>query len=255
MEMRWIFMKKILSKEDIQHRCRQIPELLYPRHCPFCDGLLKDDEPYLCRSCAKKIKFISGPVCMKCGRPLDSDTAEYCDSCRRKEHRYIQGFAPFIYRGMAQASIMKFKYGERAEYARFYAEAILRYGRRKIRDWDIGAVIPVPVHPLRYCARGYNQAQVLAEELAGKLGVPELGYLVRRVRNTKPQKGLTPSGRRKNLHGAFRVDEGVTFPENVLLVDDIYTTGTTIDELASVVADHGAKNIWFVCVTIAPGMT
>lgn len=234
---------------------RDLSGLLYPRHCPFCDGLLRDDEPYLCRKCARKIHFISGPVCMKCGRPLEDAHAEYCDACRRREHLFIQGFAPMLYRGDEQASILKFKYGGRAEYAGFYARAIWSFGEERLKNWHPEAIIPVPVHPLRCCQRGYNQAQVTAAALAGLMGIPEIGYTVQRTRNTRPQKGLAPSDRRSNVRGAFHISEDITLPSTVLLVDDIYTTGATMDELASVVAAHGASRIYEVCITIAPGMT
>ena len=229
--------------------------LLYPRHCPFCDRLLRGDEPYLCRRCARRVRFIQSPVCMKCGRPLEHAHAEYCDACRRREHRFIQGFAPMLYLGDAQASVLNFKYGGRAEYAAFYARAIWNFGRERLKRWQPEAIIPVPVHPLRCCQRGYNQAQVTAAALADLMDIPEIGYPVQRVRNTRPQKGLAPSDRRANVRGAFRISDDITLPSTVLLLDDIYTTGATMDELAAAVSAHGASRIYEVCITIAPGMS
>ena len=94
-----------------------------------------------------------------------------------------------------------------------------------------------------------------AVEIARLLNIPECGNLVRRTRNTRPQKGLAPSDRRKNLSGAFHVPDGTVFPETVLLVDDIYTTGATMDELTETVMAHGAKQVYFAAIAIAPGMT
>ncbi|MGN0362005.1 MAG: ComF family protein [Bilifractor sp.] len=228
-------------------------EIIYPRHCPFCDRLLSGKEPYLCRSCAGKLKFISGPVCLKCGRPLERDTLEYCDNCRRKEHRFIRGFAPFTYRGSVQDSITRFKYGRRAEYAAFYAAAIRRSGEEMLSVWKPELIIPVPIHPERYRKRGYNQAEEVGRALAKALEIPCARNGIYRRKNTKPQKGLTPSMRRSNLQNAFTVDKGVRLPERVLLVDDIYTTGTTLDALTEAVMDAGARRVWFACISIAPG--
>lgn len=244
-----------MKQKKVHKGGESITALLFPRHCPVCDRLLADDEPYLCRRCASALVFVREPVCMKCGRPLDRESAELCDACRRREHRFIRGFAPFLYRGAVQASVLRFKYGGRAEYAGFYARAICTFGKEKLALWKPACVIPVPVHPLRYCTRGYNQAAVTAVEIARLLNIPECGNLVRRTRNTRPQKGLAPSDRRKNLSGAFHVPDGTVFPETVLLVDDIYTTGATMDELTETVMAHGAKQVYFAAIAIAPGMT
>jgi ComF family protein len=233
----------------------RIAELVYPRRCPFCDCLLSGGEPYLCRRCASRLKFISGPVCMKCGRPVESDAVEYCDNCRRREHRFIRGFAPFPYRWMVQDSIMRFKYGSRAEYAGFYATAILKYGSAHLEQWKPEMILPVPIHPDRYRKRGYNQAEEVARHLSAELGIPCASYEIYRKKNTRPQKGLTPSMRRKNLSDAFAARTGARLPARVLLIDDIYTTGSTLDALAETAAKAGAEKIWFASVSIAPGQS
>lgn len=230
-----------------------LSELLYPRHCPFCDRLLRDDEPYLCRSCAKNIPWIRGPVCTSCGRPLDNEQGEYCGDCRKRPHLYRQGIVPFVYKGQVQESLMRFKYNGRAEYADFYARAIGMRGKESFARWKPEMTAAVPVHPSRFVRRGYNQAGVLAEKLAAGLGIPDVsGYLYRR-KKTAPQKELTPADRRKNLDGAFGVRDGFRFPSRVLLVDDIYTTGATMDELAKTVRMHGAEEVWFACLASTPG--
>jgi len=228
-------------------------EILYPRHCPFCDRLLSGREPLLCRRCAGELKLIQGPVCQKCGRPLETDTLEYCDNCRRKEHLFIRGFAPFTYRGRVQDSITRFKYDGRAEYASFYAAAIRKFGEPFLNVWMPELIVPVPIHPERYRKRGYNQAEELGKRLAASLHIPCAQHEIFRRKNTRPQKGLTPSMRRNNLQNAFAALEGIRLPERVLLVDDIYTTGTTLDALTETVLGAGARKVWFACASIAPG--
>lgn len=236
--------------------------LLYPRHCPICDGLLRRDEPMICRICAKELRFIQDPVCMKCGRPLSSDAGEYCRSCQKTQHSFTSGFSPFLYRDPVQNSLMHFKYGGRAEYARFYSAAILSHGQERLRLWKPQLILPVPVHPLRYLERGYNQAEELANCLSKSLCIPAASDLIRRQKNTRPQKRLDPQQRRKNLSGAFCTDPRALrkwekrlngFPERVLLCDDIYTTGTTMDLLAQEAKKCGAAEVYFVSISIAPG--
>lgn len=231
----------------------KVTELLYPRRCPLCDGLLADREKYICASCRGKIRFIEGPRCMKCGRPLRSTAVEYCDNCRRREHPFVRGFAPFVYRNLCQESLMRFKYDHRAEYAGFYGAAICGFGRELLAEWKPQLILSVPVHRRRLIKRGYNQAEQIANAVSKQTGIPASDRLIRRRRNTKPQKGLTPEERRRNLAGAFTVSKGARFPERVLLVDDIYTTGATMDAMTEVLLKHGVKKVYVACVSIAPG--
>jgi len=192
---------------------------------------------------------------MKCGRPLNDDTKEYCRECRRRDHLFSQGCAPFLYRRGIPASMMRFKYGSRPEYGEFYGKAIWSFAGRQLRAWKPDVIVPVPLHRSRYRKRGYNQAALIAAELSKLSGIPMDEKLVVRTRKTAPQKGLTGSGRRKNLRDAFRVTEHgqKTMPRTILLVDDIYTTGSTIDALAEVLKRAGAGKVYFVTGAIAPG--
>ena len=226
----------------------------------MCDAVLPVGSSFFCRDCQKELRIIREPVCMRCGRPLTDPSAdaddlpvpEYCRDCRLRAHRTREGTAPFVYAGDIQASILRMKYGGRAEYAAFYAAAIFRTGARRIRRWDPEVIIPVPVHRRRELDRGYNQAEELAAALSERTGIP-YAQPVRRIRRTKPQKGLTPAERQRNVRGAFRVT-GETVPwKRILLVDDIYTTGSTLDELASVLIAAGGKEIWFACACVSPG--
>ncbi len=190
---------------------------------------------------------------MKCGRPLPGDRGEYCENCRSRDHLYTQGRAPFKYGGIMQDSLMRFKYDGRAEYAGFYAKTISLYCREELELWHPQLLVPVPVHPIRYAGRGYNQAELIAEELSKLTGIPTSGEKIHRIKNTRPQKGLSPGERTANLRNAFRTDPGYRLPERVLIIDDIYTTGATVDQLTEVLRRNGAREVWFACVAIALG--
>ena len=199
---------------------------------------------------------------MKCGRPLTSYGNEYCGSCRKTDNLFTAGFAPFVYREQIQSSLMRLKYGGRAEYARFYAAVICSYGEKKLRFWKPEVILPVPVHWKRWIERGYNQAEELGRYLSAGLGIPMYPDLVKRTRSTRAQKGLTPRERKKNLEGAFSLDPdavraitagGMKFPERILICDDIYTTGATVNAIASELKKGGAREIFFASISIAPG--
>ncbi len=106
---------------------------VYPRRCPICDGLLSREEPYLCRNCVEKIHPILGARCKKCGKPVGSEE-EFCRDCSRTRHSFDRGFAPYGYHGELEASLMRFKYHERQEYAGFYAHAAFFYVGKQIRE-------------------------------------------------------------------------------------------------------------------------
>ena len=226
---------------------------LYPARCPVCDGLLGRQERLICRACASDLHFLQEPLCFHCGKPLSGEEIEYCSDCRRKKHSYDRGFAPFSYRGQMQASMMRFKYGGRAEYARFYAAAMEGRGRRLLRQWKPEVLLPVPVHRKRLIRRGYNQAARLAQELSRLTGIPaDCKALIRR-KNTKAQKELNDVERRKNLEQAFALAPGYRPPKCLVLVDDIYTTGSTVDTLAALLKAAGAEQVYVACACISPG--
>lgn len=225
---------------------------IYPRRCPVCDGILEKQEPYICRTCAGKLKPIREPRCRTCGRGLRSMTEEYCADCGRRQHAYDRGFAVYPYHGKIRESLMRFKYSGRQEYANFYAQAIWSYGEDIIRHMRPELLIPVPVHRKKLRMRGYNQAQVLGRRLSEKSGIPMLTDLVIRTRNTLPQKELDRQQRKRNLQNAFALKKpDRMFPwKRVLLVDDIYTTGSTVDALAVLLKEAGAEHVFFVAAAL-----
>lgn len=229
-----------------------ILDLFYPPRCPFCDELLMPGE-MLCADCGVMDWNVREPVCKRCGKPLEMEREEYCGDCSRKKHNYRQGKAVFVYRDRVRQSMYRFKYSNRREYAGFYA----REAARLYADWvaacGIEVIIPVPMYPGKKRRRGYNQAEVFARELGKELNLPNDSRIVRRLRDTVPQKELNDRQRRKNLKNAFQLSEDVVKYSQILLVDDIYTTGSTIDAVAEVLLSGGAKNIYYICISIGAG--
>jgi len=203
---------------------------------------------YICPSCRDKLKYIEGNVCLKCGKPVASGE-EWCDDCEKNAHVFTKGAALYRYECIRQ-SIYRIKYEGRREYLDFFADEIVRRLGQQIRFWDADAVIGVPLYKSRYRKRGYNQADVLASKIARKTGIPFYKNLVLRVKNTAPQKGLDVQERQNNLKKAFIIGQNVVKLKTIIVIDDIYTTGSTIDAVAGVLKDAGVLHVYFITLAI-----
>ena len=228
-----------------------ISGFFFPPRCAVCDGVLLPGTR-ICESCGGNVKRVAGPVCMRCGKPLSDVRTEYCGDCRRKKHSYLQGKAVFVYEGEIRQSMYRFKYGKRPEYAAFYAEEAAGMYGDWVRRRQIGVIVPVPMYRVRERRRGYNQAAVFARRLGEELGLP-VEEPVTRIRNTVPQKTLDDIGRKHNLKNAFHLGADIVKYKKVLLVDDIYTTGSTMDAVAQVLLSAGVKDIYYICISIGTG--
>ncbi len=228
-------------------------QLIYPRRCPVCDNIVVPFGKKVCTACYRKLRYIKQPVCMKCGKELRTTEKEYCGDCSRIRHVYKQGRAVFPYEIIAP-SLYRFKYAGKREYAAFYGEQALRLLGEDIRIWDPQAIVPVPIHPKRWRKRGYNQATEFAKVLGRQMKIPVRSHLVQRVKNTVPMKILGPEERQNNLKKAFHIWRNDVKLERVLIVDDIYTTGSTMDAMAEELQRHGVSDIYFVTIAVGNGV-
>lgn len=235
---------QIVRKAD-----EKLLDFLYPPRCPICDKVVLPEDK-ICPECRKKIHEAAEPVCMKCGKPLSNERKEYCFNCGKKNYNFTQGRALWIYEKEVKMSVYRFKYQDRREYAKAYASEIVKKYGGWIRDKKIQAVIPIPLHRNRKRKRGYNQAEILAEEIGKILGLPVYTKFLIRVRDTKPQKMLNDAERKNNLKKAFKMAENIVQLNRVLLVDDIYTTGSTLDAAASVLKAAGVPHVYTCCISI-----
>ena len=229
-----------------------ILDLLFPRRCAICDRTVLTDEK-VCPDCRDKIKVIEGPVCMKCGKRLSDEEALYCYDCSRKQTAFDRGIAVFDY-DFIKESLYRFKYGSRAEYARFYAEVTWERYREVLNVLGVEALIPVPIHRRRFNKRGYNQATEYADCLSGYTGIPVRDDIVVRSVYTIPLKKMGPDERQKNLKKAFKLAKNDVKFRKVCIVDDIYTTGATIDALANILKGIGVERVYFITIAIGRGL-
>lgn len=233
-------------------------DILYPRRCPVCSEIVDVRGELSCIECRKKLIFIEEPKCKRCGKPLEQDNKEYCYDCEKKSRDFTRGIALWLYNKEMKKSMADFKNHGRREYAEFYTEELLKACKEEIMDISPDALVPVPIHKKKLMERGYNQADVLARSIGDKLEIPVLSELLVRKKDTLPQKQLNDKERMRNLAEAFDFShiERSCFRKKlnkVLLVDDIYTTGSTIEACARVLKNNGINEVYFVTVCIGKG--
>ncbi|MDE7477095.1 MAG: ComF family protein [Lachnospiraceae bacterium] len=227
--------------------------MVFPRRCPVCDDIVPNGEGLICRQCLTKPQYIKEPRCRRCGKQLMEETQIYCHDCIQRKHVYDYGYALYDYQSMKK-SIYRFKYSKRCEYAAFYAKDICEQLQVEIRMMGADSIIPVPVHASRQKSRGYNQAELVAAELSKLTGIPMHAKMVQRVRKTVPQKELTIQERQNNLKKAFNISTNVVKLNKTILIDDIYTTGSTLDAVAMELKRHGVESVYFITLCIGEGM-
>ncbi|MCH5254107.1 MAG: ComF family protein [Lachnospiraceae bacterium] len=228
-------------------------DLLYPRRCPVCDKAVKPFGNLICEECKKKIKYVKAPYCQKCGKELKDKRAVFCHDCAHKEHMYDRGMALFAYPSVAD-SIYRFKYRGRQEYGAYYGERMASILGDRILSLKPDALVPVPIHSSKKKIRGYNQAEVLAKEVGRRLNIPVETKLIRRIRKTVPMKDLSAQERQNNLKKALKICRNDVKLNTIIIVDDIYTTGSTIDAMAKELRKAGVRYIYFVTLAIGNGM-
>lgn len=228
-------------------------DLLFPARCPVCDRVMKFREGLICRDCISKVKYIREPACMKCGKPVMKEETEYCHDCMKRTHAFVKGRAVFEYGSMAE-SIYRFKYKGRREYGEFYGVCMAHALGGLIAGWRPQAFIPVPVHRERMESRGYNQAEILAGALSDKMGIPVRNDIIKRCKKTAPQKDLNNEERQNNLKKAFKILRNDVKLDTIVIIDDIYTTGSTIDAVAKELKKAGVTNVYYIALAIGKGI-
>ena len=240
-----------------------IKQLLFPLRCPVCDRPVPNapfglNAPFgrmgrsICPGCESGLKRIQSPFCLKCGKPMLTEE-ELCSDCKSLEHRFIQGRSLFAY-GDVAGCIYRFKYRGRQEYAAWLGKAMAEAFADYVRWISPDALIPVPLHEKRLAVRGYNQSALLAEEIGKALHIPVYDELVVRGKNTVPQKTLNRVERQNNLKKAFKICQNDVKLSTIVIIDDIYTTGSTVDDMAKLLMASGIQKVYYVALAVGRGI-
>lgn len=210
----------------------------------------------ICKECIKALSPVKQPVCKSCGKEVFADRLEFCRDCSCHPKTFTEGMALLNYNEAARRSMAAIKYKNRREYLDFYSQAIeVRFDKR-IERISPDVLIPVPVHNSRKRQRGFNQAEELAARLGTIWKLPVETDLLIRKKKTDPQKQLTPKERLHNLENAFSLAEKKNpknIPRTVVLVDDIYTTGSTLEACARILKTAGVERIYTLVICVGEG--
>lgn len=225
-------------------------DLLFPLRCPICHEPAPPGED-ICPECRERLPVIRTARCRVCGKPIQNGE-DICRDCRTTPHAFTQGMGAFLYNETMRETMSYFKYKGRREYGEALGTELFREAGSRLLDWGVRAVLPVPIHKSRRRERGYNQAEILAARLAELAGLPLLTNVLLRTGQTPPLKNLSPRERREALARAMEL-RGPAPGVPVLLVDDIYTTGATLDAAAGILRSRGTPEVYFLTVCIGGG--
>ena len=218
--------------------------LFFPAHCAGCGRAVGENKVF-CPECEASIEFVRAPRCEVCSQPYSGETSEFtCPNCRGEAFAFDCAVAVVLSRGPVRDIVHRLKYAHEMWLARVLGGLIVRGLRdERLEGMVFDGIVPVPLHPRRLREREFNQAALLAGELSRASGIPVIEPLARR-RYTTTQTRLDRKGRRQNLRDAFilRKNADVT-DNNLLLVDDVLTTGSTLDACAAVLLEAGACSV------------
>ncbi len=244
------------SLSTVDRFWRPLQFALLPPHCLLC-GVRGDVPRDLCSACAADLAP-NHTACARCALPLPIPAAR-CGECLKNEPPFDAAFAPYLYAHPLDLLLTQLKFGRRLAAGRVLAELWAGALHRARADGTVcalpEAIVPMPLHTARLRERGYNQALELAKPLAREFGVALVPGLLRRTRATAAQSDLDAAARRKNLRGAFDVDDAVleaNAPTHVVLLDDVMTTGTTVREAARTLKRAGIARIDVWALARAP---
>jgi len=220
-----------------------LSHLFFPRECVHC-GILLDfrNRDYLCGRCRELLEPVERPVCERCGEPLEF--AATCPACRENPPAFGRARSAVLFAGAGRSLVLAYKYSANP-YLAAACRRLLRAGGERWYAWrDYDLVVPVPLHPRKVRERGFDQSALLAAGLSRATGIPFGKRLLFRVRYTGTQTRLSRKERRENIRGAFALSgDGRIRGAAILLVDDVYTTGATVNECAKNLRQAGATGV------------
>jgi len=226
-------------------------DLLYPRNCVHCGAPSPEPMKYLCWDCLSDTPKVEPPFCAICGDPVAGDIQhDYaCFACARETPAFDRARSAVRYEGAVGDALRALKYGNALWVVQDMAELLLACVRAEYPGQPFDLVTAVPLHPVRRRERGFNQSALLGSAIARRLRMPFREGLIRRIRPTGTQTGLTAPQRTANVCGAFQVGLFARPAEQrILLVDDVMTTGATVNACAKALKKGGAAAVHVVTV-------
>lgn len=231
----------------------QLLDFIFPPHCSICKKSLKTDEKVVCDECFFSIPVIVPPFCVRCGKATKGLTV--CNECIENPHEFTRLRAIGEYNGAVRDLILLFKGHRKLSVGKRLASLMATIIQQDEIIKSADAIIAVPMHKVAKRERGYNQSEILATEISNLTGIQQLENVLLQVKRTRPQKSfsietLSPEERKEqrqlNVKDAFIVKPEFVKNKRIILVDDICTTGATLDECARKLLNAGAEDVYAV---------
>ncbi len=224
-----------------------IVNFVFPPQCYVCKKILESEDG-LCFECLSKINFITKPRCSCCGIPFEfniegKNKKLLCPKCMLKYYRFDECISSVRYDDISKKIILPFKHGDRTNFAKFMAKIMYTSGKSIIEKSDI--IIPVPIHFTRMLKRKYNQSSLLCKFIGKRSNKPVLYSLLIRKHATASQGHFSLTQRKQNILGAFTIKNPDKIKgKNILLIDDVFTTGATVNECSKILKQNGANKVY-----------
>ena len=223
--------------------------ILFPNHCSCCRKVLPITQkpPYLCLACLKLVSVIPLKICPSCGKPLDiTGGILNCPYCVKNDFPFTFFVSPLPYDKTAREMVLNLKFHSTPSAAKTLAYFI----HMKLKKLDIltkcNLLVPAPIGRKRKLKRGYNQSELICKYLSRLTGIPYANAL-KKIKDTPPQSTLSFRDRAINLEGAIIADPGIDIHKNIILVDDVFTTGSTLSLCSKILKANGALSVYAVC--------
>ncbi len=234
----------------LTRRLKPIVDTLFPHGCIVCG---RTTGSLVCGDCRATIHSIQEPFCTQCGKPFTSTAgvSHLCYDCIKGRNVFARSRTAFVYNGSIVTLIHRFKFGDQVNLAAFFSGELLRLCQAHFSDEDVGAIIPVPLSLRRLKHRSYNQSYLISERLSPALSVPVYTSVLKKIKETKPQSRLSAREREQNVKGAYRVmDHHLIRGKKVLLIDDVITTGATVNACSRALLRAGAQAVYVAAVAM-----
>lgn len=215
--------------------------LFFPKICLSCDERLSESEQFICSICFNSLRFLED-ICPICGAP---ETTENCNVCKTNEFLFDKARSVFMFNKIVQNIIHEFKYNEMTRIAKFMGALSQEYLERFQPFDHIDYIVPVPLHKVKKRSRGFNQAEYIAREISKNMNSKYLPMLIKRKRFTETQTKLNKEQRKKNVSLAFKINLKYEIKgKNILLVDDVFTTGATANSIAAALKEKQVNKVF-----------
>jgi ComF family protein len=251
----------LAASHGLEDRFDWLADWLFPPRCRACGAWIPGrDAEYFCSRCGPKIELVRHPLCSLCGRPFAGAGGDDhpCGACIKGAPHFVQARAWACYpreeldEQPLRSVVQKFKYGRKVSFGKPLGRLMARGCAEFLQECDADLIVPVPLHPARLRWRGFNQSVLLARQISRACLTPMDPFVLLRSRATPPQTQLTEAERRRNMRGAFTLNPDRTIEDKtILLIDDVYTSGATVNECSRALRRGGAGAVYVLTLARA----